>query len=479
MNVPLRRVAIAIALLFVAMLVNVNRIQVIDAQSLRNNPHNSRVLLREYEHQRGPIVVAGTAIAKSVHTPQDNLKYLRVYPGGAEYAPVTGFYSVVYGATGIERTENRVLAGTDDRLFVRRFTDMLSGKQPTGGAVVLTLDPKAQDAAWHALQGKTGAVVALNPKTGAILAMVSSPSYDPAVLSSHDTAAIQKHYQQLVNAPGDPLVNNALSQTYPPGSTFKIITTAAALKTGKYTPDSVLPAPDAYRLPQTNTFLHNFAGETCGSGNKITLADALRISCNTAYAGLGVALGADALRSTAEGFGFGDSIRVPLTAAASHFPDHPNVPQTALSAIGQYDVRVTPLQAAMVAAGVANNGVVMKPYLVQEVKGPDLSTLDQATPKVYRHALPAAVAHTLTGLMVRVVQAGTGTAAQIPGVQVAGKTGTAQHGNGAPEDAWFISFAPANNPQVAVAVVVPDAGRTGGEVAAPIARAVMEAVLGG
>ena len=478
MNTPLRRLAIATLVLFAALFINANVIQVGQAGSLRANPHNSRVLEKEYDHARGPIVVGTQSVAKSAPTPKDHLKYLRVYPGGPEYAPATGFYSIVYGATGIERAKNSILAGTDNRLFTRRLSDLLTGRTPKGGTVVLTLNRAAQDAAWNGLNGRKGAVVALDPKTGAILAMVSSPSYEPTRLTTHDPKGVQAYYQRLVKDPNNPLLNRAIAETYPPGSTFKTITTAAALASGRYTPDSVLPAPDAYRLPNTNTYLHNFAGESCGSGGQITLADALRISCNTAYAQLGVALGADALRHMAEGFGFDRGFSMPLPVTASRFPAHPDKPQTGLSAIGQFDVRITPMQAAMVAAGIANDGTVMKPYLVQEVKAPDLSTIDAASPHVYSRPMSADVANTLTQLMEGVVSNGTGTAAQLPGVAVAGKTGTAQHGDGRPEDAWFISFAPADNPKVAVAVVVPDAGQTGGVAAAPIARAVMAAVLG-
>jgi peptidoglycan glycosyltransferase len=476
-NVPLRRVAIAILVLFAALLINANVVQVGEAGSLQANKYNSRVLEKEYDHARGPIVAGDQAVASSTKTPNDHLKYLRVYPGGPEYAPVTGYYSIVLGATGIERTENKVLAGTDDRLFTQRLSDLFTGRTTKGGTVVLTLNRKAQDAAWKALGNRTGAVVALDPKTGAVLALASSPSYDPTKLSSHDLTAIKAYWEQLNKDPREPLLNRAIAETYPPGSVFKVVTTAAALTTGRYNPGTVLPAPDAYRLPLTNTYLHHFAGETCGSGGQITLADALRISCNTAYAELGVALGDDVIRKVAQGFGFGQSFTIPLPVAASHFPDHPNKPQTALSAIGQFDVRITPLQAAMIAAGVANGGVVMKPYLVQEVKAPDLSTIEAASPQALGRAISPQVAATLTQLMQGVVASGTGTAAQLPGISVAGKTGTAQHGANRPEDAWFICFAPANDPKVAVAVVLPDAGQTGGTVAAPIARAVMAAVL--
>ncbi len=237
-------------------------------------------------------------------------------------------------------------------------------------------------------------------------------------------------------------------------------------------------------LPQTNVGLRNFGGETCGDGSTTTLADAMRISCNTAFAQLGLSLGQERLREQAEAFGFGDTgLTVPERVAPSVVPPELDPPSLAQSAIGQLDVRVTPLQMAMVAAGVANGGTVMKPYLVREVQGPDLSRLSVAQPEVYRRAVPAGVADELRAMMESVVTNGTATSAQIPGVRVAGKTGTAQHAPGAAPHAWFIGFAPADNPKVAVAVVVErggDAGSeaTGGRVAAPIARSVMQAVLG-
>ena len=487
MNAPLRRVAVACLVLFGLLLANANYVQVVKAKSLREDPRNRRVLLRTYDRLRGPIVL-GTgqsrqAVAVSKAT-TDSLKYLRTYPGGAVYAPITGFDSLLYSRTGIERTQDPVLSGSDDRLFVRRLSDYVTGRQIAGGSIVLTLQRAAQQAAYDGLAGKVGAVVALDPRTGAVLAMASRPSYDPTGLSSHDPSKIRSAYKALIADPQDPLVNRAVERTYPPGSTFKVITSAAALASGRYTPQTQIPSPTVLDLPQTATTLKNFGGEQCGDGKTSTLADALRISCNTAFGALGIALGQGAVRAQAKAFGFGDtSLTLPQPVADSVYPDQLTPPQVAQAAIGQFDVRVTPLQMAMVAAGVANGGEVMRPYLVQEVQAPDLSRLDLASPEVYSKAVSSPVAAQLTSMMEGVVASGTGTAAQIPGVRVAGKTGTAQHGPGAAPHAWFIGFAPADNPQVAVAVLVEDGGNlgseaTGGKVAAPIARAVMQAVLG-
>jgi peptidoglycan glycosyltransferase len=488
MNAPLRRVAAACFALFALLLINVNYVQVVKASDYRNDPRNSRGLLRSYSHERGPIVLStgggANAVAVDTATPKEQFKFLRTYPGGTAFAPVTGFVSFVYGRTGIEQAENDVLSGQSDNLFVRRLSDYVTGRRPEGGRVVLTLQQAAQRAAYAGLQGKRGAAVAIDPRTGAILAMVSTPSYDPARLSSHSEKSMRAYWDALQKDPGDPLLNRAISATYPPGSTFKVITSAAALSSGKFSPGTQIPSPTVLNLPQTTATLKNFGGEVCGNGKTTSLADALRISCNTAFGQLGMTLGQDALRSQAEKFGLNDGgVKVPMKVATSVFPGSLSTPQEAQSAIGQYDVRVTPLQMAMVAAGVANGGSIMTPYLVREVQAPDLSTLSQTQPQAYKRAVSQSVADQLTTMMELVVTGGTGTAAQIPGVRVAGKTGTAQHAAGAAPHAWFIGFAPAQDPQVAVAVVVEDGGSvgseaTGGRVAAPIARDVMRAVLG-
>jgi peptidoglycan glycosyltransferase len=307
--------------------------------------------------------------------------------------------------------------------------------------------------------------------------MVSTPSYDPTPLTTHNPRQIQRTWNQLKDSPEAPLLNRAISQTYPPGSTFKVITTAAALSSGRFTPNSQLAAPDQLTLPETTHKLRNFQGEQCGSGGRISLSDALRISCNTAYGGLGLRLGPDRLREQAEKFGFGEHLDIPLPVAPSVFPGDIPPPQVAFSAIGQYSDAVTPLQMAMVAAGIANRGVVMEPYLVDQTLAPDLSVLSTTHPHELGRAVSPRVASELTQMMQRVVESGTGTAARIPGIAVAGKTGTAENVPGKPTHAWFISFAPADHPRVAVAVIVENGG-VGGVAAAPIARQVMQAVLG-
>jgi len=479
-NRPLRRLALAVLVLFGLLLANVNYLQVVEADSLRNHPGNARQILAEYQRERGPILVGDQKVAYSVPT-KDELKYLRTYSDGPMYAPATGFYSYVYGAKNVERTQNSVLSGTDDRLFVRRVVDMLTGRPPQGGSVKLTLDPKAQKAAYKGLDGQKGAVVALDPRTGAILAMASSPSYDPTKLSSHNGDAIRKTWTRLNKDPSNPLLDRPIDERLPPGSSFKIVTSAAALSSGRYTPQTKVDAPAELDLPQTSHNLPNDYATACGN-HHISVTEALALSCNTAFANIGLHLGADALRSQAEKFGFDRSYSMPMNVAKSTFPSNPDPPQLAYSSIGQFDVAATPMQMAMVAAGVANDGVVMKPYLVDEVRAPDLSVLETAHPEEMSRAVSPHVAHQLKDMMVAVVQTGTGTREQIPGIQVAGKTGTAQHAQGEPPHVWFVSFAPANNPKVAVATVLENGGKdgfnaTGGGTAGPIAKSVMEAVL--
>jgi peptidoglycan glycosyltransferase len=479
-NAPLRRVALAVFLLFGLLLLNANYLQVVRADALHSDSHNPRLILEEYSRERGPILVAGRPVADSVET-RDRLKYQRRYAQGPLYAPATGFYSLVYGATNVEAEANSILSGTDDALFVRRVIDMLTGEPPKGGSVQLTLDPAAQKAAYDGLRGRRGAVVAIDPSTGGILALVTSPSYDPNVLSTHDTRAMRTAYGRLIRDRDKPMLNRAARQTYPPGSTFKIVTAAAALESGRFQRDTKVDNSARLDLPQTTTDLPNFDGQPCNPGGAATLEDALRRSCNAAFGKVGLDLGAQALREQAERFGFNRTFQVPMTAARSRFPQDPDAPQTAQSAIGQFDVRATPLQMAMVSAAVANRGVLMRPYLVQEVRAPDLSVLDRTRPEEIGPAVSPQTAATLTEMLVTVVERGTGSNARIDGVRVAGKTGTAQQGGDRKPHAWFVSFAPAEDAKVAVAVVIEDGGGaaevSGNQLAAPVAKAVMQAVL--
>lgn len=488
MNSPIRKVAAGCLLLALALLANVTWVQAFQADSLNARDDNRRVLIDQYSRNRGSIIVGDEAIASSV--PSDGqFSYQREYHRPFMYAHLTGYYSFIFGRSGIEETQNGVLAGTDDSMFVRRLADLITGSQTQGGSVVLTIDPDAQQAAWDALGDFKGAVVAIEPSTGRILASVSKPSFDPSPLASHDIGEQQAAWDEFIahDEAGSDLAsrNRAMSETLPPGSVFKLVTSAAALESAQYEPDSVVPGPAAMDLPQTDADLPNYNGQPCGPNDETTIANALRISCNTAYGYLGLQLGVDAVRLQADKFGFNAVPLDDIPSSASSFPAEMDAPSLAQSAIGQRDVRVTPLQVAMVTAAIANNGELMQPYLVDEVRDSDLvSVMDRTDPEALSEAISPSTAEELRAMMVDVVENGTGTAAQMSGITVGGKTGTAQRGEEQSNIAWFTAFAPADNPQVAVAVVIEEAPGVGddeiagGRLAAPVARAVIEAVVG-
>jgi penicillin-binding protein A len=402
-----------------------------------------------------------------------------------KYAPITGYFSW-YGQTGVESSQNSVLAGDDSRLFVTRLVDLLSNSDPKGGNVQLAADAAAQDAAWEGLEAlpgdAQGAVVALEPTTGRVLAMASTPTFDPNKLASHDFGAVADLSKELNADPREPLINRAIGTTLPPGSTFKLVTAAAAIESGNYDADSQVPGGYRFKLPQSTTTVGNYDGGNCG-GRRITLTQALQVSCNVTFMSLANELGVDAMADQAEAFGFNDTSLEDLGGQAeSLYPRDLDPPQTALSGIGQSSVTATPLQMAMVVAAIANDGDVMRPYVVDEVRAANLSVLDRTDPQSISKAISSTTAEELTSMMVATVDSGTATPAQIPGVQVAGKTGTAQSTADRPPYAWFVSFAPADNPEVAVAVLVQssDTSRSeigGGRLGGPIAKSVMEAVI--
>lgn len=487
MNRPIRALAVACLVMLLALLANANYVQFVQADSLNNKNGNKRVINEEFSRDRGPILVDGNPVAESVRT-NDAYKYQRRYSDGRLYAPVTGYFSYVYGRGGLEYSENSVLSGSDNRLFVNRVVDVLANKQPKGGSVDTTIDPLAQQAAANGLQrlGPTtrGAVVALRPNTGEILAVVSQPSYNPAVLASHDFDAVERHWRRLLTARTQPLLNRGTQQILPPGSTFKLITAAAALDKLGLEPEDMIPAGRKLTFPGISYTLGNEGGSNCG-GNRITFERALNVSCNVAFGGLAGRIGANGLANQARAFGFGTDPLSGLPSSPSHFPTgHLEPPQLAQSGIGQYDVAATPLQMAMVGAAIGNQGEVMRPYVVKAVRAPNLRVLDETKPERLGSAMTAGSARKLTQMMVSTATSGTATSARIRGTDVAGKTGTAQSTKDRPPYAWFVSFAPADNPQVAVAVVV-ESSKTarseiaGGRLAGPIARAVMQAVLGG
>ncbi len=484
MNRQIRGLGITLLVLFGALFAQVNYLQIFAADRLNNHPLNSRSIVRDFSRPRGVIQTAdGVVVARSVPA-DDEFERLRQYPEGELFAHITGFLSFTFGGDGVERTYNGELVGRDQELEISKLSDLLVKRERVGD-LTLTVSKKVQQVAMEQLAGRKGAVVALHPRTGAILAMADFPSYDPNRLSGHDQRQVRAAWDELNADPDKPLLSRAYRERYPPGSSFKVVTAAVGLASGTVSvAQPVYPALSALPLPNSGgQSLRNFGGGTCG-GN---LADALRVSCNTAFAQLGMDLGAERMATGAGAFGFREEPPIDLpAAAASVFPEASafaqDVPGLAKSAIGQQDVSATPLQMALVAAAIANGGVVMKPHVMAEIRNDEGEVIETFRPEEWRRAVPANVAAQVRDMMVGVVERGTGTAARLPGVQVAGKTGTAQTGRDT-NHVWFISFAPANDPQVAVAVMLEDlplaSEATGGGLAAPIARAVMQAALGG
>ncbi|MEU9477025.1 penicillin-binding transpeptidase domain-containing protein [Streptomyces sp. NPDC048191] len=472
------------ALLLTALLVNAARVQVVQSGVYDGNPANRRATIARYGQPRGDILVGDEPVTGSVDT-GEQLRYERSYRNGPLYAPVTGFASQSYGTTFLEHAGDGVLSGTDPMLSpLPLWNDMTRGPGPAGN-VVTTLNRRAQEAAYRGLAGRKGAVAAIEPTTGRVLALVSSPSYDPGVLSGNGEA-VASAWARLNHDPEKPMLNRAVRQTYPPGSTFKVVTAAAALDAGLVTDvDARTDSPDPYRLPGTTTRLTNEA-DGCRDAS---LRSAFEWSCNTVFAKLGVDVGVRNMEATARAFGFNDpGLRIPFSVSPSTFDTRVDRAQLALSSIGQYNTRATPLQMAMVAAAVADRGQLRSPYLVERTTRRGGETVAGSGAHPVRQVMNASTAERLKELMADVVHEGTGTRAAIPGALVGGKTGTAQHGigNSGVPYAWFVSWAQAEaslDPQVAVAVVVEDASAHRGEIsgggnAAPIARDVMRAVLG-
>ncbi len=488
MNRPIRNIAIASLVLFMALLVNVNYVQFVQADSLNAKNGNKRVINEEFARDRGPILVGGKPVAESVKV-KDEYKFQRRYPEAELYAPITGYFSYIFGRGSLENSQNGVLSGSDNRLFVNRVVDLVSNKQPKGGSVEVTIDPLAQKTAASGLEalGKNtkGAVAAIDPQTGAILAMVTQPSYDPNRLASHDFSEVQKAWDSLTTDENKPMSNRAAQDTLPPGSTFKLVTAAAALENLDLEPSDKVKGGRTLTFPGTTFTLPNEGGSDCG-GKEITFERALNVSCNVSFGDLALQVGQEKLAEQAAKFGFGTDVLTELPSSVSRFaPADKALERTelALSGIGQFEVAATPLQMAMVTAAVANDGNVMQPYVIKAVRSPNLSVLDEAKPKRLSKAMSATNAAKLRRMLISTVDSGTATSARIAGVEVGGKTGTAQSTPDRPPYAWFVAFAPANDPKVAVAVLIESSstGRdeiSGGRLAGPIARAVIEAVLG-
>lgn len=477
MNKELKRVSLAVLLMFVALFASGTVITVFQVDNLRADDRNVRTLYASFSAERGPLLVDGTPIAES--TPVDNdFKFQRVYNNPMLYAPVTGYFTLNQGNAGVEGALNDYLTGMANDQFLDQLSAIFTGQSPKGAAVELTIDPVIQQAAWDALGDYKGSVVAIDPATGAILAMVSKPSYDPNLLAAHSTESVITAYEQLTADPNSPLDNRAIAgDLYHPGSVFKVLMTAAAIDSGAFDPATAIPNPPTLQLPQSSSVISNAEGGSCGGAPTVTLADAFRLSCNIPFAQVGSTLGEDTIAEYAEAFGFGDRVEVPMAATASTFPSDMDEAQLMLSSFGQYDVRTTPLQIAMISAAIANGGQLMQPTLVESILAPDLTELQSFEPSVYSEPISAETAETLVPLMVANVANGAASNARISGVEVAGKTGTAQNSESVPNTLWFTGFAPASDPEIAIAVVVENGSGFGNQVSAPIAKKVFEAVL--
>ena len=482
MNQPIRHVATLVALMFLALAISVTMVQFVRADEFRADPRNARTIYQEYGRHRGPIIVADTPIVESQEV-DDRYSYQRVYHDPELYAHLTGYFSVAHNATtGIERAENATLGGTADELALERLKSLFTGSSVEGGAVELTIDPELQRLAYDALAGQNGAVVALEPDTGRILAMVSSPGFDPNVIASHDAAAARGAYDAYAADPSQPLMNRAIGNTYTPGSTFKLVTATAMLEDG-LDPSELIDAPTSWTAPGTTNEIFNPGRAVCGDGSgQTTLTTALSQSCNTPFAIAAVDLGPEAMTEQADRFGFNAPLSIPLAVTPSDYPQSDSDATQAMTGFGQWDVRVTPLQMAMVGAAIADDGVVMRPQLVERTLSSDLDVLTEYSPEELSVAMSEETSATLTEAMVDVVANGTGRNAQIPGVEVAGKTGTAEINADTPPHAWFVGFAPANDPQIVVAVFVQNGGNvgfgsSGSSLAAPIAQIVMQGAL--
>ena len=500
MNATLRRLSTVVMVMFLALMVSTTWIQFVQAKSLNEDPRNVRGTYSALSRDRGPIVVSnGDPIATSVPV-DDNFKYQRTYSDGdagaaSVYAPITGYFAINGTITGMERYANSYLAGEDDSLWLDRLQNLITGEEAQGSSVELTIDPKVQKAAWDALGDYTGAAVALDPKTGAILAMVSKPSYDPNRLAVHDSTEVNATSEELINT--KPTINNrdgsqgtstdsvlsnrAIQMIKPPGSTFKLVTAAAALESGNYSADKMIPAKDNYVPPHMSQPVGNFGGYPCADSQEMTLKEAMTISCNSAFAELAVTLGAEQMNDTFEAFGLNEELDIPMQVEPGTYPADGSEDLIAYSGIGQGGVLLTPLQDAMIAAGIANGGVVMEPYLIKGVRDSDLELVEQTKPRRLSTAVSSTTADALTDMMISVVNEGSGTGAQLPGIQVAGKTGTAEEDPRAPT-LWFTSFAPADDPQIAVSVMLENQGEatettTGGALAAPIAAKILQAAI--
>jgi cell division protein FtsI/penicillin-binding protein 2 len=484
-NKQLHQLFIAVVVLFTIIGISSSLIMTVFSNQLNADPRNIRALYHEYSIPRGAILASnGKILAESTES-SDSYKYQRKYVDGPVFAPVTGYYSIVNRADrGIEASENSLLSGQNDSLWLDRLISSIQGKPNSGASVETSINYDLQEKAYQLLGSSVGAVVAIEPSTGRILVMASTPSYDPNKLASHNTKAASQAFTDLVKQNPSPMLNNTTSQLYPPGSTFKLVVAAAALESGKYTPDTQLSSPPTWTLPGTTTQLPNTESWRYTANGKKSMADCIAYSSNTCFAQLGIKLGDTAISEQAEKLGYDNSIAIdgssseglPMNAVASKFPIGQSPDKLALASIGQGDTVATPLQNALIAATIANGGKYMKPTLVDTVRAPDLSVISQTTPEMIDQAFSQKTAQSLTSMMESVVTKAD-PQLSIPNIKIAAKTGTAQTGDNSTSDGWIVGFAPADKPKIAIAVVIHNANTYGVDTAGPVMKQLMQEAL--
>ena len=485
MNKQIRRLAVALLACYLVLFVQLNVLAVGRQQELNADPRNNRQTERDFNRPRGAIVAAdGTVLARSVPTPRgDQFRYQREYPTGDLFGNVTGYYTFSFGSTQIERTQNDVLMGDTDEQKLRAIGGLFSGTDNTG-SVLLTMRSDVQQVAADALGTREGSVVVMDPHTGAVIAMISNPRYNPADVAVHNSTQAENALTFLNAVPGKPLLANAYQERYMPGSSFKVITTSIALEAGKTTLDRVFPDTSSFVPPQTTDPIQNFGGTVCGG----TMVEVFYRSCNIPFAQIALDVGPDLMVAGTKKWGIGERVPIDLPAPAassfgevSDFTDQ--LPLLAIGGFGQGSTTMVPMHMAMVASAIANGGVMMKPHVVDATLDHSGGVLSRTTPSVWKTPILPETAQTLTSLMIEVVNKGTGRPMQLDGgIQAAAKTGTAQLNTTGPErsNAWIISFAPAEAPQYAIAVVLKGgpndeiSAGTGGKLAGPIAKQVLD-----
>jgi peptidoglycan glycosyltransferase len=475
MNKPLRRLFVVFVLMFGVLVGFTSYWTVFGAEDLKQKPSNRRPLLKAQKIPRGLILAEdGTRLVANRRTGnRETRRYYRAYPQGRLFSHALGYSFVSRGSAGLERFYNDELIGEHDEF--ESIIDQLGGGVKEGDDLHTHLDPGAQRTATQGLAGRRGSIVALDPQTGAVKVMVSIPDFDPN--------SVPGQFSQLNRDPSSPLFNRATQARYPPGSTFKVVTAAAALDSGRYNPGSLVDGRNG--KPVSGVPLQNSGGADFGT---INLTDALTQSVNTVWGEVGEKLGKETMLKYMERFGF--LSEPPLDYPKSQITpsgvyggqrllDEDDSIDIGRVAIGQERLQVTPLQMAMVAGAVANDGILMEPRLGARVIEPDGSVRDRIRPTRDGRVMSRASADELRGMMSQVVEEGTGTASALEGIRSGGKTGTAEVDNATSNQAWFIGFAPLDDPEVAIAVTVERTQGQGGTIAAPIAKQVMQQLLGG